>query len=171
MSFPSATKTKSSGVDDGFKGEAAMCGTSVVRVAHQMVTGKAIRGFNIQSTDCDRPPEGFNPSLRRGSKSLPASPLTSPSSSPKSRRRVNKYFTGPFIDNENHGNWILSNLLAKRQNLSQSVDHIVEETAHDLKQANSSASIDEFSGGKKSQMFIPKPSELREMNFWSPTSM
>jgi hypothetical protein len=172
VKFPSATKTKSSGVDDGFKGEAAMCGSSVVRVAHQMVAGKVIRGFNVDTNDCDSPPEGFNPSLRRGSKSLPASPLTSPSSSPKSMRRVNKYFTGPFVDTENHhGSWILSNLLAKRQNLSQSVGYIAEEEGNDMKRIASNMSVDEVSGGKKSQVFVPKPSELREMNFWSPTSM
>ncbi|EEZ98200.1 uncharacterized protein LOC655336 isoform X1 [Tribolium castaneum] len=168
--FPSATKTKSSGVDDGFKGEAAKCGTSVVRVAHQMVLGKAIRGFDIQKKDCDLPPEGFNPSLRRGSKSLPASPLTSPNSSPKSTRRVNKYFTGPFVDSEHQGSWILSNLLAKRQNLSQSMGFIAEEEK-EMKRTESNLSVDEVSNGKRSQVFVPKPSELREMNFWSPTSM
>ncbi|KAJ3639095.1 hypothetical protein Zmor_004255 [Zophobas morio] len=172
VQFPSATKTKSSGVDDGFKGEAAMCGSSVVRVAHQMVAGKAIRGFTAQTKDCDLPPEGFNPSLRRGSKSLPASPLASPSSSPKSTRRINKYFTGPFVDSENnHGHWILSNLLARRQDVSQSMNHIAEEEGSELKLANSNVSIDDLSGRTKSQVFTPKPSELREMNFWSPTSM
>ncbi|RZC18418.1 uncharacterized protein BDFB_001054 [Asbolus verrucosus] len=172
VKYPSATKVKSSGTDDGFKGEAAMCGTSVIRVAHQMVAGKVIRGFNIQTkNDCDLPPEGFNPSLRRGSKSLPASPLSSPTSSPKSTRRVNKYFTGPFVDTENHGSWILSNLLSKRQTLSQSVGYIAEEDATNVKTVSSTTSVDDVSDGKKSQIFIPKPSELREMNFWSPTSM
>lgn len=125
-----------------------------------------VRGFN--DDECDGPPEGFNPSLRRGSKSLPASPLTSP----KSTRRVNKYFTGAFVDNENHqGSWILSNLLSKRKTLSQSVGLIAEEEMSDIKKANSNASIDELGDAKKKAVFVPKPSELREMNFWSPTSM
>lgn len=171
VKFPSSTKTKSSGVDDGFKGEAALCGSSVIRVAQQMVSSKAIRGFNTEkSNDCDKAPEGFNPTLRRGSKSLPASPLGSPSSSPKSSRRINKYFTGPFVDTENHSNWILSNLLSKRQALSQT-SILEEEHVSTNISSKPSSSDDVSSGTKKSLIFVPKPSELREMNFWSPTSM
>lgn len=36
------------GTDDGFKGAGAACGSSIVKVAHQMVNAKALnRGFTI----------------------------------------------------------------------------------------------------------------------------
>lgn len=96
-------KIKSSGTDDGFKGEAAKCGSSIVRVASQMVSGKVINGFHINDNKdkCDgaKPPEKYDLMKRRGSRSLPASPLTSPGNSPKSNRKsINKYFTGAFTD-------------------------------------------------------------------------
>ncbi|XP_074029098.1 uncharacterized protein isoform X2 [Leptinotarsa decemlineata] len=166
-------KIKSSGTDDGFKGEAAKCGSSIIRVASQMVSGKVIHGFTLsENNNCDgsQPLEKYDGQKRRGSKSLPASPLTSPHSSPKSNRKViNKYFTGAFTDvDRSKGGWILSNLLAKRE-MSASVDRIVE-SKEELERSSSTASIDDV-GLKKSPVFKAKPSELREMNFWSPTSM
>lgn len=36
------------GTDDGFKGAGAACGSSIVKVAHQMVTAKSFgRGFTV----------------------------------------------------------------------------------------------------------------------------
>lgn len=166
-----SAKLKSNGTDDGFKGEAAACGSSVVKVAHQMVSSKVLKGFNVnpQSDEC---PQGFDPTIRRGSKSLPASPLSSPKTSPKSNRRINKYFTGTFVENDKyHGSWILSNLLAKRA-ISQSVGVIAEESKEELHHGASETSLDSVHSTKSAkQVFRPKPSELREMNFWSPTSM
>lgn len=41
-------QTKPFGTDDGFDGEGAACGTSIVKVARQMVSGKSItRGFTV----------------------------------------------------------------------------------------------------------------------------
>lgn len=96
-------KIKSSGTDDGFKGEAAKCGSSIIRVASQMVSGKVIHGFHINENkdNCDDSilHEKYDLMKRRGSKSLPASPLSSPGNSPKSNRKsINKYFTGAFTD-------------------------------------------------------------------------
>lgn len=96
-------KIKSSGTDDGFKGEAAKCGSSIIRVASQMVSGKVVHGFHINENkgECDetKPSEKYDLMKRRGSRSLPASPLTSPRGSPKSSRKsINKYFTGAFTD-------------------------------------------------------------------------
>lgn len=136
-----------------------------------MVSGKLIRPTD--DPDC---PIGFNPMIRRGSKSLPSSPLASPNTSPKSKRRLtNKYFTGPFAEDgdRNKGNWILSSLLGRRS-MSQSVNMIAEETESGMHNASSETSVDSIPGigGKgKKQVLRPKPSELREMNFWSPTSM
>lgn len=172
---PKPIKVKSNGTDDGFKGEAAACGSSVVKVAHQMVSGKVLRGFGITPEDtADECPKGFDPTIRRGSKSLPSSPLASPNSSPKSKRRLqNKYFTGAFGEADKyHGSWILSNLLGKRS-LSQSVGMIAEESKEELMQGVSETSLDSNKslGRSTKQIFKPKPSEFREMNFWSPTSM
>lgn len=139
-----------------------------------MVSGKVLRGLGINPEDNSECPKGFDPTIRRGSKSLPSSPLTSPSSSPKSKRRLhNKYFTGAFVDTDKyHGSWILSNLLGKRS-LSQSVGMIAEESKEELMHGVSEASLDSNKSLNKStkHIFQPKPSEFREMNFWSPTSM
>lgn len=163
-------KIKSNGTDDGFKGEGAACGSSVVRVAHQMISGRYPNDNPIDKDPLK--PKGFQPAQRRGSKSLPASPQTSP----KNRRKLNmanKYFTGPFMDNENHsGGWILQGLLGKRE-LSQSIGLISEESVrsnleNSLSDLNLNGSKNDLRTKKE---FKPKPSEFREMNFWSPTSM
>lgn len=52
--------------------------------------------------------------------------------------------------------------------MSQSVGYIGEETKEELERASSTASIDDNS---RRNVYRAKPSELREMNFWSPTSM
>ncbi|CAG9857707.1 unnamed protein product [Phyllotreta striolata] len=168
-------KTKSSGTDDGFKGEAARCGSSIIKVATQMVSGRASGGGR---SDCGgggeeeaaTPPPASYQRQRRGSRSLPASPLTSPGNSPKAGRKMNKYFTGAFTDvDKSKGSWLLSNLLARRE-ISQSVGQIKEELPEELGKAASTASVDDFPG-KRPVVYKAKPSELREMNFWSPTSM
>lgn len=169
-------KIKSQGTDDGFKGEAAKCGSSIIRVASQMVSGKVVHGFTFKENEnCDQNQmtETYDLKKRRGSKSLPASPLGSPSTSPKTNRRVaNKYFTGAFTDiDKAKGGWILSNLLARRE-ISQSVGYIGEETKEELERSASTASMDDVISSKsKTPIYKAKPSELREMNFWSPTSM
>ncbi|XP_044761590.1 uncharacterized protein LOC123318884 isoform X2 [Coccinella septempunctata] len=172
--YPIQAKTKSSGVDDGFKGEAAKCGSSIISLANMMVSGKIVRGFDVApegQNPADKPPQGFDPMMRRGSKSLPASPLGSPRESPKARKKYNKYFTGAFVDSDakHQGSWILSNLLAKRETVSQSCDLIAEEESEDTKSLHPEEFIKPVM--KKKSTLVPKPSELREMNFWSPTSM
>lgn len=171
-------KLKSNGTDDGFKGEAAQCGSSIIRVAHQMVSSKVTRGFSTESgEEFATVPQGFDPAKRRGSKSLPSSPLVSPNTSPKSKRKlINKYFTGPFTDSDKyHGSWILSNLLGKRETISRSVGVIAEEEQkEEMTKGVSEISLDESQNKSPPQsknLFRAKASELREMNFWSPTSM
>ena len=171
---PKDIKIKSNGTDDGFKGEGAACGSSVVRVAHQMVSGKYPIN-NTQSVEEDPlRPKNFTPSRRRGSKSLPASPVSSPQTSPKSRRRaVNKYFTSPFADSDNPpSGWILQGLLSKRE-ISQSIGQIAEESVKsDMEKSVSALNINESKPIKNiTRDFKTKPSEYREMNFWSPTTM
>ncbi|XP_060527372.1 uncharacterized protein LOC132702623 isoform X2 [Cylas formicarius] len=160
---------KPKGTDDGFKGETAQVGNTIVRVANQIVSGKPLQGNPPEpAEECEQLLAKFDPYRRRGSKSLPASPLASP----KSQRRVNKYFTSPYVETDKSKGWILSNLLARRE-ISQSMGFIHEENKAELERASSSASVDNVTGtGKqRTHVYTPKPSELREMNFWSPTSM
>lgn len=129
--------------------------------------------------------------VRRGSKSLPASPLGSPKTM---RRSHNPYFTGTFaVVNQNNGSananningpvanstqssttdnynrgWFLSTLLGmQRETMSSTTSvassHISEE-GEDLAQSKTTNN-----GAPK--VIKAKPSELREMNFWQPTSM
>lgn len=209
---------KSMGVDDGFKGDAAACGQSVVAVAQQMLSakpGSITRGF---TTD-DAPEKPSNAYLRRrrNSKSLPASPVATPETSPRARRKnntgwglQNRFFTGPFVATEKSLNeseenlekksgssWLLSGLFSSHRENNQ--QNIVNE--QNLVAAE--GTVNQVNKNKKEQeksvvdapaseavkvtvevkttaasaplhekaLFRPKPSELREMNFWSPTSM
>ncbi|KAL0109921.1 hypothetical protein PUN28_013516 [Cardiocondyla obscurior] len=183
-------KPKSQGTDDGFHGEPALCGKSIVHVASQMMSGKFTKVFtpDLHSQQTEN-------SVKNVSKSLPATPLTSPTgtpdSSPKARRKIhaNRYFTGAFIpDKEKYqGNWILSSILGQsREVITAKIDE-EDELFPDMephKPLNRKKSIssqnltyigkEEKSTDKSSvyaNVLEAKPSELREMNFWSPTSM
>jgi hypothetical protein len=232
---------KPAGADDELTGDTAGCGKSVVQVAHQMIAGGMLmRGFNASDSGKVATADGFNRAARRGSKSLPASPLGSPShspeSSPQTRRRVhNRYFTGTFtferanihatggqeLGSKYSGSWLLSGLLGQQQqqrdNLSDSQDSItipeeeqereiskrsgprgeVNPSSPDMRRNKSMTALvsQVLSEGskdthdvevgvdatavicgcdsplQKDKTFRAKPSELREMNFWSPTSM
>jgi hypothetical protein len=246
-SLSSATKKmtrlqKPAGTDDELTGDTAGCGKSVVQVAHQMIAGGMLmRGFSASDNGKAATGEGFNRAVRRGSKSLPASPLGSPSHSPESspqthRRVYNRYFTGMFayeranvhatggqeMGSKYSGSWLLSGLLGQQQqqqrdNLSESQDSItipeeeqdgevskrsgprgeVNPSSPDMRRNKSMTALvsQVLSEGSKdthdvevgvdataiacgcdsptqnNKTFRAKPSELREMNFWSPTSM
>ncbi|XP_013192292.1 uncharacterized protein LOC106136314 isoform X2 [Amyelois transitella] len=202
----SITKPKPAGVDDGFKGEGAACGTSVVKVAHQMITkGASPRGFTVASPEEDdtlpaAPPTAesrYMLSARRGSKSLPTTPAHSPNSSPTSRRKMigNRYFTSPFEPTADGSNrsWLTMALLGFKKDLNASTSTLAEEDAGELRLKGTLAESVESLGPaprdaqpklvpnepstqqpklvKPSHTLRPKPNELREMNFWSPTSM
>ncbi|XP_043488075.1 fructose-bisphosphate aldolase 1-like [Polistes fuscatus] len=76
---------KSEGTDDGFNGEPAFCGKSIVHVANQMMSNK----FNKPQSSVTLVEEEIN--LNKGSKFLLAtllgSPITTPDSSPPSTLR------------------------------------------------------------------------------------
>lgn len=182
-------KPKSQGTDDGFHGEPALCGKSIVHVASQMMSGKFTKTFTADS----RSQQTENP-MKSVSKSLPATPLTSPTgtpdNSPKSRRKIhNRYFTGAFIpDKEKYqGNWILASILGQsREVITAKIDE-EDELFPDMephkplnrKKSISSQNLTYIGKEEKSvdklsvyaNVLEAKPSELREMNFWSPTSM
>lgn len=153
-----------------------------------MMSGK----FKITS---DSRSQQMENSMRSVSKSLPATPLTSPTgtpdSSPKARRKLhaNRYFTGAFIpDKEKYqGNWILSSILGQSREVITAKIEEEDELFPDMephKPLNRKKSISsqnltyigkEEKSADKSSIYVnvleAKPSELREMNFWSPTSM
>ncbi|XP_046386475.1 uncharacterized protein LOC124156162 [Ischnura elegans] len=205
-------------LEGGFPHDADQsCGHSVVQVAQQM-TGQ-LTGAVISSgikAYVETPPRLRE---RRGSKSLPASPLATPQTSPKTGRRQppgsvthNRYFT-PAVLGDNSGfskGSILSRLLgsgeggaiAKTRKFSEE-DEEAEggdvlslvpggEKVAELRRNKSTSALlargadgkplDEFRNGPhmdsiadvvvhKVTVIKPKPSELREMNFWTPTSM
>lgn len=190
---------KSQGTDDGYVGEAAACGKSVVQVAQQMIAGNRLMWRGAEQP---MPPKERH---RRNSKSLPTSPLGSPSVSPKLQRKKqgephNRYFTGVFgVPTQYPGSWILSGVLGQRE-LSSHQTNIQEIASQELslddgkqkevrRNKSSSALIRTATEGsrdedqsssdgessprlvKKEMFFRAKPSELREMNFLSPTSM
>lgn len=193
------------------------CGHSVVQVAQQM-TGH-LAGTVVQSGI-----RGYlepHPRLRerRGSKSLPASPISSPQTSPKSGRRAanqntvihNRYFTPTMMTSSSQEasgfsrGSILSRLLGvdgsvsrhrvhteeSEEEVNDSISSPTETKVVDLRRNKSTSALlakgmerplDELRGMPTSEVISesvvhkvtvikPKPSELREMNFWSPTSM
>lgn len=158
---------KSLGVDDGFKTGASECGKSIVAMAHKMVSGRSRiykgRASGPQDILVVGPPPSTL-SKRRNSKSLPASPLNSPPGSPRSIRK-NPYFTAPFQEESGDklgssfgSSWFLSNLFSHR---ADSQEELSDKEYKRLPKPSSSNSL----------YIKPKPTELREMNFWSPTSM
>lgn len=183
-------KPKSLGTDDGFHGASALCGKSIVHVANQIMSGK----INKTQSSSEFRPEQTDNAFPKGSRSLPATPLASPmstpDSSPKSRRRVhgNRFFTGAFVpDREKyHGSWILAGILGQpREMVAPKIEEEEEITPENIptrtlsrKKSISSQNLtyvgkDDKSTEKQSitSVFQAKPSELREMNFWTPTSM
>ncbi|GAB0088620.1 uncharacterized protein DMENIID0001_030770 [Sergentomyia squamirostris] len=196
---------KSLGTDDGFKGAGAACGSSIVRMAQTMVKNRPFtRGFTVASfdeasPDTDLPP--INPeeelailkskqnTMRRGSKSLPASPL----GSPKTGRKIhqNPYFAtnqqlGGFNDQKK---WNLTDFLGLQrkavglstQSMASQIDENAEDALeldskfvnldHDIAKSAAASQQGKSDEPPPATVLKAKPSELREMNFWSPTSM
>lgn len=186
ITLAGSSKVKSQGTDDGFHGEPALCGKSIVHVANQIMTTQFSKMLTTEQNEGQ---------LKKGSKSLPATPLTSPiatpDSSPKARRRTpsNRYFTGSFVpDREKYqGGWILASILKQSREIAAAKIDEEDESPLDVapsakllsrKKSISSQNLTYLGSGEKStdksevypNVLQAKPSELREMNFWSPTS-
>ncbi|XP_015592111.1 transcription factor GAGA isoform X2 [Cephus cinctus] len=186
--FAGKSIVKSQGTDDGFHGEPALCGKSIVQVANQMMSSK------INKTLPESRLQESEEVPKKGSQSLPvtplASPLSTPDSSPKSRRKgyTNRYFTGAFIPDKEkyHGGWILASLLGQsREIVSSKIEEEDEQAIEAVppkslnrKKSISTQNLSYLGSDDKAiknavytNVLQAKPSELREMNFWSPTSM
>ncbi|RZF47427.1 hypothetical protein LSTR_LSTR007354 [Laodelphax striatellus] len=176
---PPLGRLKSTGTDDGFTGEGAACGHSVVAVAHQMISGKLLTGSADEHKS--KPPQR----RRRNSRSLPASPQGSPrlikknpfftspllGSNEMLQKTDIKYGSGPVAacDSQNKQGWLVSIVSrnASKEELFSGTDDLP--IIPDLEE-----SLDLLNINKPkvpSSTYKAKPSELREMNFWSPTSM
>lgn len=116
---------------------------------------------------------------RRGSKSLPASPLGSPKTM---RRSHNPYFTGTFAlvnqqnnvnatgsGSDNYRGWFLTSLLGMQRETMSSTTSVA--SSHISEEAEDVPTQSKSSSAGAPKVIKAKPSELREMNFWSPTSM
>ncbi|KAK9509386.1 hypothetical protein O3M35_006717 [Rhynocoris fuscipes] len=148
----SLSRIKSSGTDDSFKNEAASCGYSVVAVAHQMIAER--------TGDKKLAPPQMNQRMRRNSKSLPASPQTSPK-----LLRKNPYFTNIFF-----GKYII--VIFNNDTDSNNDISIQKQSSMSRQLFTPSPPTPAPSGYGQSLVSLKaKPSHLREMNFWSPTSM
>ncbi|XP_073997414.1 uncharacterized protein [Rhodnius prolixus] len=183
----------STGTEDASKGESTTCGYSVVAVAHQMIAERAI-GDKLEA-----PP--VSQRIRRNSKSLPASPQTSPK-----LLRKNPYFTNIIFGSteavdsnegqssslmrgsvEELGNWSRVNRKFNEVRTESSLAATSTVTTHIQQQTqlqqNTTLTQQLFtpsppapatstnSGFGQVVTLKAKPSHLREMNFWSPTSM
>lgn len=186
-------KPKPAGTDDGFKGEGAACGNSIVKVANQMISStRGSRGFTVASPEEDGPSaEAYaRLAVRRGSKSLPTTPNTSPTS--RRRMNANRYFTSPFepTDDSSNRSWLTMALLGFKKDLTTSTATLTEEDTIETRLHSKLAeSVESLGPAPKvapkpvshepipqqskpaKPAYKPKPSEIREMNFWSPTSM
>ncbi|XP_074114990.1 uncharacterized protein LOC141537737 [Cotesia typhae] len=195
-----------------------LCGKSIVSVANRIMSSSSSLNRKI-TNDPSQDDAGNFASIkasageiakRRGSRSLPVSPISSPistpDSSPKSRRRViqNRFFTGGPVEKPvtNYG-WFLSSILNQSrdilgQNRINEEEEEVGETSvvksppvRSLSRKKSISSqnltylgaipADDSKKGRDAEgssvmasvqnIFQPDTSEMREMNFLSPTSM
>ncbi|XP_008554372.1 uncharacterized protein LOC103576106 isoform X1 [Microplitis demolitor] len=224
------SKSQQQGSDEFHNGATSgLCGKSIVSVANRIMSASITKKVNnsnhyptlnvdvINNTTVSSRNEMDRAELlkRRGSRSLPVSPINSPistpDSSPKSRRRViqNKFFTGGFLPDGNKSSssstipWFLSSILNQSRdiighNKINEEDEVTEIndivspppvrslnrkksiSSQNLTYVGSGISISEDNkkdNNNSSMMatvqniFQPEQSELREMNFLSPTSM
>ncbi|KAK0075943.1 hypothetical protein PV326_011170 [Microctonus aethiopoides] len=187
--------TKSQGTDDGFHGEPARCGKSIVHVANRIMSGALGKKIDQIHVDEQMEKKSVEPKIG-GSKSLPVSPITTPistpDSSPKVQRRAqgNRFFTGAFIPDRDkyQGGWILSSLFNQSREVTENKIEEEDESIEIVKPkilnrkksissqnlsylGNEKFNEEKINAASNSVGFQAEPSELREMNFWSPTSM
>jgi hypothetical protein len=166
------------GIDDGFIGAGGgICGKSLVKVAEKLVASKlqsGMQGLNLshfQGEDIE-PSEVPHINERRGSRSLPVSPLHSP----KLQRRFhqNPYFTVTAQQSDTAQRYgFLSTLFniggsASTSTHSLNNDVTIEEGTREAMDQHKIAARE---AELKEAVVIAQPSNLRELNFWAPTSM
>ncbi|XP_031785085.1 uncharacterized protein LOC100120213 isoform X2 [Nasonia vitripennis] len=199
-------KVKHLSADDEFRNDnAAECGRSIVNVANQIMSSKFGKSNSSDASSATQHQvDDAAAQQKKVSRSLPATPLASPSgtpdSSPKTRRRAygNRFFTPAFIPDSSgeyqqqqsqryKNGWLLSSILGQSRELiapkieeedEQLGQEPIPSRALSRKKSISSQNLTYLGKEDKKQettkshiLMQAKPSELREMNFWSPTSM
>lgn len=181
---------KSQGTDDGFKD--AVCSSSILKLAHQVVLGHKSSRNSFAPAHLEEAVVEPNDTIsemddisqmkkqigmsRRGSKSLPASPMGSPKSIRKNPFFTDYYSTITAGDTEKRG-WLMSALIGLQREAvpsssTFSVSSQIEEEAEELFESNNNTTThDKITKSTSHTEKKVKPTELREMNFWSPTSM
>uniref|UniRef100_A0A336MW06 CSON007108 protein n=1 Tax=Culicoides sonorensis TaxID=179676 RepID=A0A336MW06_CULSO len=184
--FPNSSKPK--GTDDDFK--TAACAGSLVKVAQKFVGGtgnqfqKRFTVAKIQDNNDDHavpiPEEEDNlitdPKLmqRRNSRSLPSSPKTMR----KFQQQPNPYFTITAQDNVPKTSWFLTGLFGgiRREMTPASASSTQTSTAQ-IDEADeivdtvvSKHQMETKKEEKSSSNVKAKPTMMREMNFWAPSS-
>lgn len=150
-------KRSATAPDSHFKTAAAEESSgSLYSVAHNLFSGKLFGNYLSAEKSKE---ETYKNRERRNSKSLPGSPLNSPRI-----YRKNPYFTDPFIrpDERFDGkSFFYLSISSPRRSLETLIEPAG--TTNDTKPANTEP--------KGRPELYPKPSELRELNCWSPISM
>jgi hypothetical protein len=186
--------SKPKGTDDDFK--TAACAGSLVQVAQKFVGNPGIqfsKKFTVakinddddHAPSLDEPEEKLrnDPHLmqRRDSRSLPASPFSSPRTMRKFQPQPNPYFTITNGDNNApKQSWFLTSLFGVRRELTSSTASVSSqiEEAEEMVEPTTSAPNTEIkpldtsklNDEKTSTNVKAKPTMLREMNFFAPTS-
>lgn len=95
-----------------------------------------------------------------------STPAVSPSCSPQVQRRGNPFFTGSIQGTtSNSGSWLFRPANFNTEKRIGERGNVLYEAKLDLPTSQSSDIT------RKKVRYVPRPSELRELNFWSPTSM
>jgi hypothetical protein len=95
-----------------------------------------------------------------------STPGVTPSASPQVQRRGNPFFAGTITGASNAGSWLFrpANINSYEKSGGDR-GNVLYEPRLDLP-SNQTADI-----SQKKVRYVPRPSQLREINFWSPTSM
>jgi len=106
-----------------------------------------------------------------------ATPNVTPACSPQIARRAgNPFFSGTpaqATNNSSSGSWLFRSSSSSTNNKGErlSEDHNYLYEAKPEFQRPLVAGAGPANGSKQKVRYVPRPSELRELNFWSPTSM
>lgn len=150
---------------DGKDEHGSFAASSVVAVAHKMIGVEKKTPENTLAV----PPQMR---VRRNSKSLPASPQTSPK-----MFRKNPFFTNIFFSSNELLNSASSDNSVARAVSTEDTRITYDSWSSRVVRATSECYSPPANGfgssvdSQNNKILKAKPSELREMNFWSPTSM
>jgi hypothetical protein len=171
--FLNSNTKEPKGIDDGFIGAGAgICGKTLVKMAEKMIERHPIdhQGLNLstfQANEDIEPSQVPHINERRGSRSLPVTPL----GSPKLQRRLlnpNPYFTitAPAETTQRGFLATLFNLGGSNLTSTNSLNNVSIDQSQEALEAMAKNVTKDGEVELKAQ-----PNTMRELNFWAPTSM